>query len=150
MRRFSQALALLAAGYALAWLTPAGPLSAQSTTLSDENLERLRLAQINLGTVQSTLVSQGAYVPAIRGLNPYATMSGGTDAIAGLESGRGVDPITFAGLHAGLANDEVAPRLGEDEQGRLTYNGRIVRMHSVRTLEKAFATRETLIGVDFR
>lgn len=150
MRQFFHATAFIAAGYGVAWLVPPAPLSAQSVSLSNENLERLRQAQVLLGTVQQTLIAEGSYVPAIRGLNTYATITGGTDAISGLESGRGVDPVTYAGLHAGLANDRVAPRLGKDEQGRLTYNGRIVRMHSVRTLEKSFANREALVGAEIR
>ncbi|MEM1063329.1 MAG: hypothetical protein AAGJ97_13470 [Planctomycetota bacterium] len=150
MRRLLLPVACLVVGYCSAWVLPAGPLEAQSSSLSNENLDRLRKAQVLLSTVQGALVSEGAYVPAIRGLNTYATLSGGTDAISGLESGRGVDPVTFAGLHAGLANDEVAPRLGEDAEGRLTYNGRVVRMHSIRTLEEAFSTREELVGGDLR
>lgn len=97
--------------------------------ISDANAERIKLASDALTTAQAALTQEGLYVEAVKGLNPYATLSGGVDAITDLEEGRGVDPVTFAGLHVGLATDEVVPHLGKDANGRLTYKGRPVRLY---------------------
>ena len=76
------------------------------------------------------LSDEKRYVPAIQGLNAFATSAGGVDAVADLESGQGVDPETFAGLYAGQALAEVAEHLGRDAEGHLTYKNKIVRIYS--------------------
>jgi hypothetical protein len=87
------------------------------------------------------LQDEKRYVPAILGLNAFATSVGGVDAIADLESGQGVDPETFAGLYAGQAVPEVAEHLAHDAQGRVTYKSRIVRLYNPTRLRQLFAAR---------
>ena len=79
--------------------------------------------------------------PATKGLNAFAVSCGGVNALDDLEAGNGVDPETFAGLYAGLAKPDVAAQLGRDDQGRITYKNKIVRMYPVSRLKKLFATR---------
>jgi hypothetical protein len=87
------------------------------------------------------LQDEKRYVPAILGLNAFATTVGGVDAIADLESAQGVDPETFAGLYAGQAVPEVAEHLAHDAQGRVTYKGRVVRLYNPTRLKQLFAAR---------
>jgi hypothetical protein len=87
------------------------------------------------------LQEEKRYVPAIQGLNAFATTVGGVDAIADLESGQGVDPETFAGLYAGQALAEVAESLARDAEGHLTYKNKIVRVYSSTRMRQLFAMR---------
>ncbi|HEX6987078.1 MAG TPA: hypothetical protein VF170_16990, partial [Planctomycetaceae bacterium] len=91
----------------------ASPAGADAVTvdITEANAERIKQATDALASTQAALEQDGLYVPAVRGLNAYATLSGGVDAVADLEDGRGVDPVTFAGLHIGLATDDVLPHL---------------------------------------
>ena len=68
------------------------------------------------------------------------------DAISDLETGRGVDPETFAALYAEQATDEVRLKLTRDDQGRLLYNGKLVQMYSISRLKTAFAAKNALSG----
>lgn len=115
--------------------------------ISVANAEKVKQASDALETAQAALQQDGLYNPAIRGINAYATLSGGIDAMADLEDGRGVDPVTFAGLHAGLATDEVATGLSYDASGRLTYKGKLVRIYSVDRLRDATKRQAAVIDV---
>ena len=97
---------------------------------------------------KAVLAGGGHYNLATKSLNVSAMVSGGVDAIADLEAGRGVDPETFAGLYANDANDEVAADLAKDEQGRLTYKGKVVRMYSVSKLKQVYQERLRYSGDD--
>lgn len=145
--RLSSTVAFIGLGFALGvWATlPTRSLVAQESTaqpspntvglaISDADAEKVKQASDALETAQAALQQDGQYNPAIRGLNPYATLSGGLDAVADLEDGRGVDPITFAGLYSGLATDEVTTQLSYDAHGRLTYKGKLVRIYSAERL----------------
>jgi len=99
-----------------------------------------------LQTLRGNLKQEGRYIPATKVMNVSALMAGGVDAISDLETGRGVDPETFAGLYAGHAVDEVAANLGEDDQGRLTYQGKVLRMYSVERLKEFFQRRLQYVG----
>jgi hypothetical protein len=79
-------------------------------------------------------------------MNTYAIMVGGVDALDDLESGRGVDPETFAALYAGDAIDEVAQHLSRDEDGRLTYKNRPLRIYPVSRLKKLHSQRLVITG----
>jgi hypothetical protein len=68
------------------------------------------------------------------------------DAAEAAMAGRGVDPETFAGLYAGLAVDEVASELAHDDEGRLTYKGKLVRMYPISRLKRLFAQRSAASG----
>ncbi len=90
------------------------------------------------------LEQEQRYAPVMKGVNAFAVLSGGADAKQDLETGRGVDPETFAALYAEQATDEIAAHVSKDEQGRLTYKGKIVRMYSISRLKQMFAKRATL------
>ena len=72
------------------------------------------------------------------------------DAVADLDSGQGVDPVTFAGLYAGRAIQEVADHLSYDEEGRLLYKNKVVRMYSIERLKRLFAQQDLLAGKEER
>ena len=73
--------------------------------------------------------------------NSFLVSTGGGDAVADLESGRGVDPETFAALYADLATDEIAQHLAKDGEGRLTYKGKLVRIYPIARLKELFTKR---------
>lgn len=115
--------------------------------ISIANAEKIKNATDTLETAQAALQQDGSYVPAVRGLNAFATLAGGVDAVSDLESGRGVDPITFSGLHVGLATDEVTPHLGFDASGRLTYKGKLVRIYSVEQMRRLNTRQAQILDV---
>src|SRR5580693_1171110 len=138
-------LCLLSVGYVLGNLHVAGPspLSADPTTESVQGAlrDKLRDADRVMSEAMQMLQDEKRYVPAILGLNAFATSVGGVDAVADLESGQGVDPETFAGLYAGQAVPEVAEHLAHDAQGRVTYKNRVVRLYNPTHLKQLFAAR---------
>jgi len=83
---------------------------------------------------------------ATEGVNAFAVTTGGVDAMDDLEKGRGVDPETFAALYAGQANKEVADSLDHDDQGRLTYKNKVIRMYPVSRLKELFQERLRYAG----
>lgn len=148
----SAALAAACLTFGLFWSAPIKLASAQTQSesaplldVSEANAEKIKEATSALEVAQSALQQDGLYSPAVRGLNPYATLVGGVDALADLESGRGIDPFTFAGLHAGQATDEVLPHLSYDSNGRLTYKGKLVRMYSVDRMKQLDERRVAII-----
>jgi hypothetical protein len=92
------------------------------------------------------LEQAGRYVPASKTQNVSAILSGGVDAMSDLETGRGVDPETFAALYAEDSTDEISAHLDRDELGRLTYKGKVVRMYSVSRLKKLYKMRMQYAG----
>ncbi|QDT38034.1 hypothetical protein [Stratiformator vulcanicus] len=151
IKHFTAAAALMAVGYLLGMSLHSGNsvARAQVADLSEDNAEQLRQAYRLMSIVQTSLETRGKYTPAIQGINPMAVYAGGLDAVGDLEGGRGVDPVTFAGLYGGLAVGPVNEELGYDEQGRLTYKDRVVRMYPVRKIKQLFSERTALLqGVD--
>jgi hypothetical protein len=86
-------------------------------------------------------------------------MVGGLNAKEDLESGRGVDPETFAALYAAaydlkklnLKDESLADwvdigLLDYDAEGRLTYQNKVVRIYPVSRLKKLNTQRRVLIG----
>ena len=138
-------LCLLSVGYVLGSLQVAAPspLSADPTTDSVQGAvrDKLRDADRVMSEAMQMLQDEKRYVPAILGLNAFATSVGGVDAVADLESGQGVDPETFAGLYAGQAIPEVAEHLAHDAQGRVTYKSRVVRLYNPTRIKQLFAAR---------
>jgi hypothetical protein len=141
-------LALVAIGYFLGSVQVGGPSSLradQSTeAIQGAARDKLRSAEQALAEAMQVLQDEKRYVPAIVGLNAFATTVGGVDAIADLDSGQGVDPETFAGLYSGQALPEVAEHLAHDAQGRVTYKGRVVRLYNPTRLKQLFAARAEL------
>lgn len=112
--------------------------------MSDDTLRKIRLAMDTVADAQSSLENEQLYVPAIEGSNSFAVLSGGLNAVQDLERGLGVDPVTFVGLYAGFATEEVAPKLGRDDEGRLTYDGRLVRLYPISRLRAMRAQQEKI------
>jgi len=113
----------------------------QADSLPNAIRDKLRETDRILAETMQVLQDDKRYVPAIQGLNAFATSAGGVDAVADLESGQGVDPETFAGLYAGQALAEVAEHLGRDAEGHVTYKNKIVRIYSVTRMRQVFAAR---------
>lgn len=113
---------------------------------ADELTEKIGEAYAAVQTARGTLDQDGLYNPATKTANITGIMSGGVDAVADLESGRGVDPETFAALYAGMANDAVAAELDKDELGRLTYKGKVVRIYSISRLKLMYQERLRYTG----
>jgi hypothetical protein len=132
-------------GYALGALQfgAPSPLRADPTADAIQGTvrDKLRDADRAMAEAMQMLQDDKRYVPAILGLNAFATSVGGVDAMADLESGQGVDPETFAGLYAGQALPEVAEHLAHDAQGRVTYKSRMVRLYNPTRLKQLFAAR---------
>ena len=115
---------------------------------SDDVTREVTAAYTALQNAKSALAQEDRYTSATVPLNVSAIMSGGVDAIGDLESGRGVDPETFAALYAEQATDEIAAELEKDELGRLTYKGKVVRMYSVSRLKQMFQERLRFAGTE--
>lgn len=113
---------------------------------SDEVSEKISEAFGALQAARGALDQDGLYNPASKTMNATGILAGGVDAIADLESGRGVDPETFAALYAGQATDEIAAELDTDEVGRLTYKGKVVRMYSISRLKLMYQERIRYTG----
>ena len=125
----------------------AADTSGEKVDISLGDAEKIKQADEAIAVAQTALVQDGRYVPAIRSPNAYAVLHGGVDAIAELESGRGVDPVTFAGLYKGDALDSVLPHLGRDTLGRLTYKGKLVRMYPVERMRELEATKTAILDL---
>jgi hypothetical protein len=113
---------------------------------SDETQQKIRTAHEALKTAMEALKGESLYNPATSGMNVYAVLSGGVDAVNDLEEGRGVDPETFAALYSDLALDEVAQHLAKDAEGRLTYKNKLVRIYPVTRLKRVHAKRQLVTG----
>tara|TARA_R110002111_G_scaffold18931_2_gene46197 strand:+ start:4271 stop:4759 length:489 start_codon:yes stop_codon:yes gene_type:complete len=153
MSRLNQAvfgLLLIAAGYVLgasqSFQSPILHAQQNSGTPTEETEDKIKRGVKQLVEAQSALEQENFMRPATKGLNSFAVSCGGVNALDDLEAGNGVDPETFAGLYAGLAKPDVAAQLGRDDQGRITYKNKIVRMYPVSRLKKLFATRLKYTG----
>lgn len=117
----------------------------QDETLPTAIRDRLRETNHAISDTMQVLQEEKRYVPAIAGINAFATSAGGVDAVADLESGHGVDPETFAGLYAGLALPEIAEHVGRDAEGHVTYKNKIIRIYSPTRMKQLFALRAELV-----
>jgi hypothetical protein len=148
--RLSVMLGVLVCGYALGRLDSgqAVLLRAQEEAAgpTDETARKILAANDALRAAMDGLRNESRYNPATKGMNVYAILAGGMDAMDDLESGRGVDPETFAALYADLANDEVAPHLSKDAEGRLTYKNKLVRIYPISRLKRMHTQRLILAG----
>ncbi len=142
-------LGLLSLGYGLGSISVIGPrpLGAQAPAEggpSAESLKKLQEAFAAVKGAAETLEQENLYVSATAQLNVFSVMAGGLNAVQDLEDGRGVDPETFASLYAGEAKPEVKEHLDYDEQGRLTYKGKVVRIYPKQRMKKIFQERTRL------
>jgi NAD(P)-dependent dehydrogenase (short-subunit alcohol dehydrogenase family) len=145
-------LCLIAVGYVLGSnnaLAP-DPVAAQDAAEgpSEDAIEKISLAYTALRGAVELLTQEDRYKLATKGINTFAITSGGVNAVRDLESGRGVDPETFAALYAGQATDVIAEFLDRDEQGRLRYKNKVIRMYPIAKLKALYKERLKLSGED--
>ncbi len=152
LRMFSVAVLMMSIGY-LMGLAEVGPnfVNAQQPGdgVSEETATKIREANRSLLDAMEKLKSDGRYEAVTEGPNAFLILSGGGNARQDLESGRGVDPETFAALYAGRATPEIKNLIGKDEQGRLTFNNEVIRIYSKSRLERILANRTKLTEVAF-
>lgn len=113
--------------------------------LSEDASQKVKAAIDAAAAAAATLQAEQRHAPITTGTNAFAVLSGGVNAMEDLASDRGVDPETFAALYADLAIDEVKAKLAKDENGRLTYEGKVVKLYPISRLKKMFAEREKLL-----
>ena len=149
-------LALVAVGYVLGTtgILDSRPAHAQvqpgDSALEKDTQEKIKAAYEALVAAKEALVTEGRYKPITdpASINTFAILGGGVDAIADLESGRGVDPETFAALYADLAAGDVRADLDRDAQGRMTYKNKVIRMYPIARLKQEFTRRAQLAGIE--
>ncbi len=157
MRTFHRSLivvGLLALGYGLGSsgvLAPTALRAQKDQKEEDEGLrketqEKIKDAHAALVRAMAALQEDQLYTPVMKGVNAFAVLSGGANVKQDLETGRGVDPETFAALYADQATDEIGEHLKKDDQGRMTYKNKVVRMYPISRLKKMFAERAKLVG----
>jgi len=146
--RLLSVLLLVGFGYALGTMRLFEPKTVHAQPAAVETPEdKVKTAYKSLESAQQALQQDGKYRPVVDGVNAFAVTVGGVNAQQDLEDGTGVDPETFAALYAGRATGDVAKKLGTDDQGRLTYNKRVIRMYSVDRLKKLYKKRAELSGL---
>ena len=116
--------------------------------VSEDTANKIRAAQRALSEAMESLQAEGRYESITDGVNSFLILSGGGSAKDDLDSGRGVDPETFAALYAGRASAEVQELLDVDEQGRITYNNEVVRIYSKSRLQRIFANRIKILETE--
>ncbi len=156
-------LALVAVGYVLGisgvFQSPrveaqqAPPQAADApevTGLNKDTQEKIKLAYDALVAAKEALANDGRYTPATEPdvLNVFGILTGGVDAVADLEAGRGVDPETFAALYSDLAAASLRQDIERDSEGRLTYKSKVIRMYPIAQLKQRFALRRQLAGIE--
>ena len=118
----------------------------QPGALSEEVQKKITAAFEAVKAAREALEAENLYLPATTSTNTFGILSGGLNAIEDLETGRGVDPETFAALYADMATEEVKSKLTKDDKGRLVYNGKLVQMYPISRLRKTFDARAALSG----
>lgn len=163
MRKWSQwmaALGLVGFGYVLGASGLTGSVSlwaqaevqdppaatAQPGAASEDAQKKITTAFEAVKAAREALEAESLYAPATKSLNAFGVLSGGLNALEDLETGRGVDPETFAALYADLGTEEVKTKLTKDDKGRLVYNGKLVQMYPISRLRKMFDARSALSG----
>ena len=140
-------LGLLGLGYVVgaSGTIASKPLGAQAAPAeggpSEDSRKKLQDAFTAIKSAAETLEQENLYVPATTTLNVFSVMAGGLNAKQDLEDGRGVDPETFAALYAGEAIPDIKEHLDHDDQGRLTYKGKVVRIYPKQRMKKIFQER---------
>ncbi len=137
--------AMLTAGYLLGTVSGTTEFNAFAQNAADgprdDSENKIREAHRTLIAAMESLRSEGRYESITEGPNAFLILSGGGNAKDDLESGRGVDPETFAGLYSGQAVPEIQDQLDRDDLNRVTYNNEVVHMYSRSRLERIFAER---------
>lgn len=119
---------------------------AEATGPSEETTKKIQMVNDALKAATESLKNESLYVAATKPINVMAVLAGGINAVDDLEAGRGVDPETFAALYADEATDDVKQHLGKDEDGRLTYKNKVIRIYPISRLKKMHAQRLIVTG----
>jgi hypothetical protein len=122
------------------------PGQAAGVEVSDEVKNRIKAAADSLKAAADALVDEGKYTSAIKGVNAFAVLTGGGNALRDLENNAVVDPETFAALYANLATDNVAAELSRDGEGRLLYKGKVIRIYPLSRLKALYGVRGEITG----
>ena len=151
--RAGAVVGLVTLGYVLGSSGVFAPASAAAQiqpadAYADTTKEKVKGVYEGIASAMATLEQEGFYGPAIKGVNAFAVSVGGVDALRDLENNQAVDPETFVGLYAGLAVDEVAEHLSFDEEGRLLYKNRAVRLYPISKIQQLIARRRQLAGIE--
>lgn len=139
-------LGTTSSGRNLAWAQDAAPAApaAGATDLSDDAKAKIKAASEALKSAMEALQAEGKYTTATKGMNAFLILSGGGNSVQDLSSEQGVDPETFAALHAGLVNDDMLDKITKDKQGYVLFNNRRVRIQKISALQRLYATRAIL------
>ena len=121
-------------------------VAAAAGASSEEAQKKIAAAFEALKVAREALETESLYFSATKTMNSFGVLSGGLNAVEDLETGRGVDPETFAALYADLATEEVKLKLSKDDKGRLVYNGKLIQMYPISRLRKTFDARNALSG----
>ena len=119
------------------------------TGIQEDTANKIREANRTLAEAMEALRADGMYDSVTDSPNSFLILSGGGNAREDLDSGRGVDPETFAALYAGQAVPEIQTLLGQDSEGRITYNNDVVRIYSKSRLQRVYANRKKLTETTF-
>ncbi|MEZ5941881.1 MAG: hypothetical protein R3C18_10840 [Planctomycetaceae bacterium] len=137
--------AMLTAGYLLGTVSGTTEFSVVAQNAadgpSDDSENKIRDAHRSLIAAMESLRTEGRYESITEGPNSFLILSGGGSAKDDLDSGRGVDPETFAALYSGQVLPEIQEQLDRDDLNRVTYNNEVVRMYSRSRLERIYAER---------
>ena len=160
-KRMALGTGLLTVGYMLGSFGLFSAVRAQEGDVgpSEDSAKKIVAANDALKAAIDQLKLESRYEVATKGINSYAVMVGGLNAKEDLESGRGVDPETFAALYTAaydlkklsLKDESLADwvdvnLLDYDAEGRLTYQNKVVRIYPVSRLKKLNTQRRVLIG----
>jgi len=160
-KRMALGIGLLGIGYLLGSAASFSPVRAQDagTSPSEDSAKKIVAANDALKAAVDQLKIESRYEAATKGINSFAVMVGGLNVKDDLESGRGVDPETFAALYAAaydlkklnVRDDTLADwvdlnLLDYDADGRLTYQNKVVRIYPVSRLKQLSSQRRVLIG----
>lgn len=158
--RFLAACSLLATGYFLGNVSISSIASAQleESIPSEDAVKKIRDVNTALKNAVIQLKTESKYESVTKEVNAFAVMVGGIDVKEDLESGRGVDPETFAALNVlmfdlkknGIRNDSLADwvdvdQFSYDAEGRLMYKGKILRIYSISKLRRLNAQRHVVL-----
>lgn len=140
---------LVAIGYVLGASRTFAPRPVEAQQLLDmpslDTIGKIKTVNDAVVSAAADLKAESMYRDAATVPNPFGVLVGGLDAMEDLRTGRGVDPMTYAALHAGLGTEEVKLDIAKNARGQLTYKDRVITMYSVDRLKKLFAKQQRLL-----
>lgn len=134
---------------------------------SDDSVKKITDAHNALKTAAQQLTIESRYSSVTKAINPYSILVGGLNVKEDLAAGHGVDPETFAALNVAAYDLKKNPLKGEksdaaddnaladwievklltfDANGRLMYDGKLVKVYSISRLRKLNAQRTVILN----